>query len=54
MSRKRQKTSSVTVFSRVKEHENVFHVDNGLLFDRQNLTKESLKQLNMMYFNLDY
>jgi hypothetical protein len=32
MPRKRPKTSSVTVFSRVKEYENVFHVDNGLLF----------------------
>ncbi|CAG8464964.1 6664_t:CDS:2 [Diversispora eburnea] len=32
MPRKWPKTSSVTVFSRVKEYENIFHVDNGLLF----------------------
>ncbi|RHZ81202.1 hypothetical protein Glove_123g3 [Diversispora epigaea] len=32
MPRKWPKTSSVTVFSQVKEYENVFHVDNGLLF----------------------
>ncbi|RHZ81937.1 hypothetical protein Glove_116g6 [Diversispora epigaea] len=29
---KRQKTSAVTVYTRVKEYKDIFHVDNGLFF----------------------